>query len=128
MTALHNSSVEIVDQFNSNDFPLVVNQLVILRTALASLPSANKVDIVISYLKNHCIKNEWIESNQPVCEKMVAGLVAVSHIENFFDGCKNNKSLLADFEGFVEKNFNSAKADYSLNDGKVLFNNILPLT
>jgi len=98
-------NIEDGEQFSPENCPTVVSQLTALQEGIAQLPEHNKVDIIISYLKNHSIKIDLINSNPPVTEKMTSGLFAVSHIEAYFDGCKSNQPFLLDFEHFIKRQF-----------------------
>jgi len=97
--------IEDGERFSPENCPTVVSQLHALQEGIALLPEYNKVDIIISYLKNHSIKIDLINSNPRVTEKMTSGSFAVSHIEAYFDGCKSNQSFLLDFEHFIERQF-----------------------
>ena len=94
----HRYIIKNGEQFNAHNCPTVMSQLKALQEGMAGLPLINKDDIVISFLKNHSVSNEWIASNPEVAKKMCTSSFAVFELEAYFEGCKDNKSFLADFE------------------------------
>src|SRR4051794_3068694 len=88
------------EQFNPHSCPMVTSQLIALQEELAEIPAENKVDIVVSYLKNHSLRKDWINSNPKLTDRMISGSLAVSQIEAYFDSCKGNTMFLNDFENF----------------------------
>jgi hypothetical protein len=93
------------EQFNADNYPMVTSQLIALREELAEIPAENKVSIVLSYLKNHSIRKDWINSNPKLTDKMISGSLAVSQIEAVFDSCKGNMIFLNEFENFIKMQF-----------------------
>ena len=106
----HKYEIKAGEQFNAGNCPMVMSQLVALQEGMARLPRINKDDIVISFLKNHSISNEWIASNHEVAEQMIAGSFAVSQIEAYFEGCKDNKTVLTEFEKVIKATLQGTKA------------------
>ena len=108
---LHKYVIENGEQFNGDNCPKVMSELNALQEGMALLPRINKDDIIISFLKNHSISNEWIESNPEVAKEMSTSSFAVSELEAYFEGCKDNKSFLTDFEKMIRTTFQGAKAE-----------------
>jgi hypothetical protein len=106
----HKYEIKADEQFNADNSPIVISQLVALQKGMARLPGINKDDIVISFLKNHSISNEWIASNPEVAEQMITGSFAVSEIEAYFEGCKDNKTVLTEFEKVIKATLQGTKA------------------
>lgn len=106
----HKYEIKAGEQFNADDCPMVMSQLVALQEGMANLPGINKDDIVISFLKHHSISNEWIRRNPEVANKMIGGSFAVSQIEAYFEGCKDNKTFLTEFEKAIRATLQGAKA------------------
>jgi hypothetical protein len=107
----HKYDIKAGEQFNANSCPLVMSQLVALQEGMTGLPRINKDDIVISFLKDHSINNDWIASNPEVARQMIAGLLAVSQIEAYFEGCKDNKTFLTEFEKVIRATFEGTKQE-----------------
>jgi hypothetical protein len=111
MNTLHYYRIEEGEQFNSINCPMVVGQLLSLKEGMALLPHVNKDDIVISFLKDHSIKNDWIASNPEVSATMITSSFAVSHIEAYFESCKGNTSFSNSFESFIKNYFSTGKRE-----------------
>ena len=98
------------ERFNADNCPMVISQLVELQEGMARFPGNNKDYIVISFLKNHSISNEWIASNPEVAQQMITGSFAVSQIEAYFEGCKHNEAVLTEFEKLIRAALQHTKA------------------
>ncbi len=105
----HKYHIKADEQFNPDNCPMVTSQLIALQEELAEIPAENKVNIVVSYLKNHSISKDWINSNPKLTDKMISGSLAVSQIEAYFDSCKGNMMFLNDFENFIKMQFQKKK-------------------
>lgn len=88
--------------FKPDNCPMVKNEVIALQQSLAEFSPANKVNIVLSYLKNHSINSVWLKTNPELVYKLSSGGLAVSHIEAYFDECKGNVVFLEDFENFIK--------------------------
>jgi hypothetical protein len=51
------------DVFNAGESADMVKELNALKERTAQIPLYFKTEIIISYLKNHSIKDDWIEAN-----------------------------------------------------------------
>lgn len=108
MKQYHKYSITESENFEPGNCPDVVNQIITLRDQLAELPQETKINIIISFLKDHCINTAWINKNPGVANKMVSGTLAISEIEKYFESCKTNKIFLKDFENFIREQFQKA--------------------
>ena len=91
------------DKFNPNDYPVVTHELIVLNEGIAGVPVHHKADIIISFLKDHCLKNNWISANPKLIKLLTSGLFPVSHIESLFVSCRKNKAFLHDFEAYLKE-------------------------
>ena len=90
------------DRFNADNSPMVATQVNALQKELAEFPQENKENIVVSYLKNHSIKTEWILSNPKLTYKVTSGTLAISEIEAYFEYSKGNIIFQNDLENFIK--------------------------
>lgn len=98
-------AVKEIDIFDERLYPEVVNEINQLHGKLCEIQSAFKVRIIISFLKDHSIKTEWIEDNKQLTWMLTKGFLNTSHVESLFSSCKHNKKFLSGLEEFIESKF-----------------------
>jgi hypothetical protein len=91
------------ERFNPDNFPSVIDELNVLNESIHSLPAAHKADIIISYLKDHSLKTEWIGANPELTGLITSNFFRTSHIELLFASCRGNATFLTGFEEHLKK-------------------------
>ena len=86
------------DTFQLQFYPEVQNELVTISRHLKQMPGDHKAEIVISFLKDHCIRTEWFKGNDDVIKLITSRFLDTEHIEALFNGCKNNSAFTNNFE------------------------------
>lgn len=86
------------DIFQLQFYPEVQNELVVISKRLKQMPGDHKTEIVISFLKDHCIKTEWFRNNGDVIKLITSRFFNTEHIEALFNGGKSNRAFISDFE------------------------------
>lgn len=104
------------DIFSAGNSPEMIKELHTLKEKTAHTPMYFKAEIIISYLKNHSVKTNWIEANPLLVKLMVSNSCATSHIESLFVFCRNNQSYLCDYETYIRMHFSiNPRNDSRLN-------------
>jgi hypothetical protein len=99
------------DVFYETESPEMMKELSALGKLTANTPVYFKAEIIISFLKNHSLKNKWIEANPALAELMISGSSATGHIESLFESSRNKKNFLFAYENYIKAQLlNSAKA------------------
>jgi hypothetical protein len=93
------------DNFNEAKYPEVVHEVEELSRHFSLVPGNHKSDIVISYLKDHCIKTEYLLTNKRVVEKIVFGAVGTFYTEALFSSSRGHSLFVEDLEDFIKTNF-----------------------
>ena len=101
MTFIHNRGIKSNDIFRAADFPMMVNELAAIKKEIADEPGYFRADIIISYLKDHCIKNDWIKANPELTKIITSGTFTTGQLESVFQRCRNYKIFLDDFENYI---------------------------
>lgn len=96
--------IKTTDRFNPDDFPKVLNELADINTGTAGLPGIYKESIIISFLKDRSIQNDWLKANPVLTGLFNSGNFTTSHLESLFDSCKMNNRFLEDYEEYIRKN------------------------
>ncbi len=100
------SNIGEVQNFKAEDFPFMISELAELVTMLTDTSVYYRRDIVISYLKDHKIKTEWIDANPTVAEKMLSGKLKTQNLEALFESCKWNKAFRNAYETYIKSKVN----------------------
>ena len=97
-------NIRNTDQFRPDDFPKVLNELSDISNGIAGLSGLHKEDIVVSFLKDHSLKNEWLTANPAVAGLISSKHFETTHLESLFDCCRVNTRFAEELEDFVRKN------------------------
>lgn len=90
--------VKELDTFQLQFYPEVERELVIISTHMKQVPGHHKAEIVISFLKDHCISMEWFKENDNVIKLITSRFLDTEHIEALFKVCRGNSVFTNDFE------------------------------
>lgn len=89
------------DVFSAEKSPEMVQELNTLKEKSAHTPIYFKTEIIISYLKNHSIKNNWIDANPVLAKLMISNACITKNIESLFEFCRYNQSYMRDYETYI---------------------------
>ncbi len=92
------------ERFNPYNYPIVRDELQEIFKATGSFSARDKQYIIISFLKNHSLKNEWIRAHPELTSLFTEQQFATSHIEALFDSCKDNLPFMHSFEDYIRNN------------------------
>jgi hypothetical protein len=95
------TSIDATEKFDPDNYPLVVAELMALKKGISSFPSTYRPEMIISYLKDHALKNIWIDANPSLTKLLTSRRMQTAGIESFLESAKRNSLLLNDFEGYV---------------------------
>jgi hypothetical protein len=105
MSTFHGNIGEI-EKFDPNNYPKIVAELTTMLASLKLIPVYFKREMVISYLKDHCMRTEWIAANPNLAALITSGNLATTHLEMLFESCRWNKSFRTDLERYVKEQLN----------------------
>lgn len=89
------------DTFDQRHYYDVELELTSLNKSIAHIESNVKSEIVISFLKDHCIHTDLLTGNKKLAETITSGFLKLHHTESLFQSCQGNKMFLKDFEAYV---------------------------
>ena len=96
-----NYTVTDNDTSDQNNYYDVLLELPSLNKHLADIESNAKSEIIISFLKDHCIHTDLLTGNKKLAETITSGFLKLHHTESLFQSCQGNKVFLKDFEAYV---------------------------
>lgn len=91
------------DKFHAHNYPEIVNELIVIKDKLKDLPFYYRVDIIISFFKDHSIRRTWRNENPQVFKIVTDGSLSAGHVELLFAACRGNKLFLAAYEHFIKQ-------------------------
>jgi hypothetical protein len=94
-------NIKETDHFDAFDFPRVQEELEGIIAASKKNSSARKGEIIVSYLRDHSLKKDWIDNDTELTGLLKGGYFATSHIEALFECSRGNKSFLKTFEDYM---------------------------
>lgn len=89
------------DSFNPEKSLKMKEELMAIKDKLIKIPVYFKSEIVISYFKNHSIKNEWIMANPELVSLLLSGSCTSGNIESLFDFCRLRPEYVRNFESYI---------------------------
>jgi hypothetical protein len=95
------------DEFDSFNFPQITKDLNEINAVSVNLPCTLKAEILISYTKDHSLKNEWISANQEFAELVTTGALPIGNIVSLFEASSKNSFFQQQFEKFILESFNN---------------------
>lgn len=97
-----------MEQFSPENFPEAVAELPGIVKSMKSTSDYFRRDIILSYLKDHSIRTEWIAANPQVASIMTSGEFHGANLEKLFESCRWNKSFRKDLETYVRSHLTAA--------------------
>jgi len=93
------------DQFDPVHYPSIDDEILIIIEKTHSFPLNFKIEILISFLKDHSIQNKWIGANPELTKLVTSQTLFVGSIESLFDSCRNNPVFRKDLEAYLKERF-----------------------
>jgi hypothetical protein len=105
MAAFHDNIGEI-ERFNPDNYPKMVNEVTLMVDQLDPVPASYKKEMVLSYLKEQGMKNEWILANPNLANLIHSGSLPTAQLEALFQSCRWNKTFRSALERYVKDRLN----------------------
>jgi hypothetical protein len=99
------SDIQEHGQFDEKHYPGVVSEIAGLHRALIKTRNLYKTEIVISFLKSHSLKGEWLKGNGEAARLMSSRTVSIGKLESIFVSCKDNPRFSDALESYIRLEF-----------------------
>ena len=96
--------IGLTETFDSSRYPAVIAEIGLLNKMSSTYPDYFKEMIIISFLRDHSLQNNWIDANPELTGLMTSGTLETSHIEGLFDSCRVNSAFRRGLEEFLKEN------------------------
>lgn len=90
------------DHFDPEYYTFIADDLAVMIDQIKHVASNFKAEIIVSFLKNHCIQNEWIAANPELVRLVTTKSVYSVKIESLFDSCQNNPAFGQQLETYLK--------------------------
>jgi len=97
----NNINIRNNEKFNPANYPKAMSELFALRSGISEASVYFKVEIVVSYLKNHSLQTDWVDANPALTRMVTSGFFKTSNLESLFELASNNKYFLKDLEEYI---------------------------
>ena len=95
--------IQECETFNPTNYPNAMQELSALNQAISDIPVYYKVEIIVSFLKDHSLKTVWLNANPALARMMTSGFFKTSHLESLFESCRKNKDFLNSLEHYISR-------------------------
>jgi hypothetical protein len=100
--------VRSTDQFDPVNFSSVTDEIQIINEETVRLPPLFKVEILISFLKDHSVEDNLTRANPALTDLVTSGSLLKGNIESLFESCRSNPAFRQDLETYLKKEFEEA--------------------
>jgi hypothetical protein len=99
----NNTPINNFETFSAANYPKAFHELSVLNQGISHIAIYYKVEIIVSFLKNHCLNTAWIDANPALARMMTSGFFKTSHLESLFESYRNDKVFLKSFEDYISR-------------------------
>jgi hypothetical protein len=103
MSNITSNIIKDYEKFSPVNYPNAMHELAALIQGISQIPVYFKVEIIISFLKDHNLKTNWVEGNPALTRMITSGFFKTAHLESLFESCRHNKVFLNDFEAYIKR-------------------------
>ena len=95
--------VSLTDKFNPDDFPLINDEINVIKIKTAGYPVGFKDEMIISFLKDHSLESDWSRTSPALSDLITSGLLFTGDIESLFESCPANLAFRLDLEKYLRQ-------------------------
>lgn len=95
------------DNFDSFNYPQLTNDLNNIKEKSIDIPHVLKAEMLISFTKNHSLKNDWIAANPKFAALITTGALPIGNIASLFEASSKNSLFQKQFELFLQQSINT---------------------
>ena len=95
-------SIKETDIFDQKLYPRVIKEINGLQDRLQKIQSLQKTAIIISLLKEHSLRTDWLDSNTKLAGLLTSGELPTLHLESLFNASKDNQNFTEGLEDYLK--------------------------
>jgi len=108
MATFNKYLIKATDQFDPEYFSSINEEVMIINTKTEHLPFSFRSEIIVSFLKDHSLQEDWAKANPGLTALVTSGSLFTGNIEALFESCRNNPGYRQDLETYLLKRFADA--------------------
>ena len=93
------------DRFEAETFSSILDEMMTLKEQTRNVSPAFKADILVSFLKDQSLDNNWIKANPELTKLVSAGSLSTANIKTLFECCRNKPFFRNQMEEFLKQSF-----------------------
>lgn len=93
------------DQFVPFDFPQIEADLDVLVASMAKLPSLENKEMLLSFVKNHSMRSDWVGANPVLADMISTNTLPVKNLEALFASSTGNLPFRIQLEEYIIQKF-----------------------
>lgn len=98
------------DQFVPYDFPQIEEDVDVLVASMANLPSVQNTEMLLSFVKDHSMRSDWVSANPVLAEMISTNTLPVKNLEALFASCTKNQPFRQQLEEYIAQRFKASLA------------------
>jgi hypothetical protein len=91
------------EYFQPKLYPQLLLEMASLQKGIATFPGHFRSDIIISFLKDHSLRLEWIKENPELTSLLTSGCLLTRNIESLFEAGRFNRRFSRQFEDYLRE-------------------------
>lgn len=91
------------DQFEPDHFPVIKYEMLKVLQQSEQLSGVFKAEMIVSFLKDHSLQNEWIQANPALTTLMLSNTLFDGSTTSLFDACRDNLLFRKQLETYLLK-------------------------
>ena len=93
------------EQFNEENFSSLPDEIYNINEKTNKIPQIFKAEIIVSFLKDHSLNDNWIKANPELTELVISNTLFTGCIEALFESSRSNRVFQQDFENYLKGKF-----------------------
>jgi hypothetical protein len=100
-----NSTIADNDHFSIENYPNIAAEVTALRNSIADIQTKDTTEIILTFLKDHSIRAEFVTDADPIATLIRSRGVSIKHMETLFANSRQNKPFQKEFEEYLSHQF-----------------------
>jgi hypothetical protein len=93
------------DHFDAATYPFLEEKISFAKKELEAMPAAHRTEMLVSFLKEHRIKSEWVANNPELAKLINSKVLPLTDFEALFESGKENTAFVKELEAYIKEQF-----------------------
>jgi hypothetical protein len=99
--------VKEADTFDPLYFPQLADQVEVITSQIASIPSKHNAEILLTHLRGKELDSQLSAANPPLAEMLAKETLPVKDLQALFESCGKNHKFETQLEEYITNSINS---------------------